>query len=68
MPNPDPTPEKLTACKDCKHEKLEGEEYVCLASPFKDWDAHQGRETIRHYKGCARVNTDGHCPHFEAKK
>lgn len=60
--------EKLTACQNCRHEFLEGEDYACFANPFMVWDAHLGREKVQHYGGCSRVNTDGHCPYFKEKE
>ncbi len=66
------TTEKLTACKDCRNvstEPADRNKRYCMCddapSHFSPWSAV-------HYSGvtplCIQINTDGHCPHFEAKQ
>lgn len=64
-------PEKLMACMECKHLLLSSNGYVQLCgntdTDGERFDAMTA--TVFHVFSplVALVNTDGHCPHFEAK-
>jgi hypothetical protein len=65
-------PEKLTACCDCKWVfEVDPWQYICQAPAvqcpqFDAFTANTVRSRVS--PDCSKVNTNGHCPHFEAKQ
>lgn len=66
------TTEKLTACKDCCWCESPPESIRVCGCPNAPlhFDSYHGIQRVMRTQvaSCIQINTDGHCPHFEANK
>ena len=68
----EPNISKLTACKECRHcdcpDDIPHAHASCRSPRAKPYfHAWSGKRFAGVEAMCLQVNTDGHCPHFEAK-
>ncbi len=63
--------EKLTACGECKwFFEVDPGQYWCTETSVQKprFNVYDGTFSILSNPDCSTVNTDGHCPHYEAKQ